>query len=331
MKVLVTGHAGFIGNALALRLLEQGRQVTGIDSYSDYYDVRLKDARVARLRGFDGFVEERIDIADAGALQAVFARHRPDVVVHLAAQAGVRYSLENPQAYVSANLDGFANLLEACRAYPVAHLLYASSSSVYGDNAKTPFAVTDRVDHPVSFYAATKRANELMAHSYSHLYGIPATGFRFFTVYGPWGRPDMAYFEFTRRILAGESIDLFNQGECRRDFTYIDDIVDGLLAALELSPADANGAPHALYNLGNDTPVALRDFVAVLERLLGRRAKTRLLPPQPGDVVTTWADIDATRERFGYAPKTDIEDGLAEFVRWYCGYQAEAPAAGNAR
>lgn len=321
MKVLVTGHAGFIGNALAHRLLEQGRQVVGIDSYSDYYDVRLKEARVARLGDFEGFIEERIDIADAAALHAVFARHRPGIVVHLAAQAGVRYSLENPQAYVSANLDGFANLLEACRAHPVRHLLYASSSSVYGDNAKTPFSITDRVDQPVSFYAATKRANELMAYSYSHLYGIPATGFRFFTVYGPWGRPDMAYFSFTRRILAGQPIDLFNHGDCRRDFTYIDDIVDGLLAALE-SPPDANGAPHALYNLGNDNPVALRDFVAVLERLLERRAELRLLPPQPGDVVATWADIDATRARFGYAPKTDIEEGLARFVRWYADYHA---------
>lgn len=323
MRVLVTGHAGFIGNALALELLARDVEVIGADNYNAYYDTALKTARTRRLEGFRHFCEERIDIADAATVDALFARHRPDAVVHLAAQAGVRYSLENPAAYVQSNLVGFANVLEACRQHPVAHLVYASSSSVYGNNRKVPFAVTDRVDAPVSFYAATKKSNELMAHSYSHLYGIAATGFRFFTVYGPWGRPDMAYYEFTRRMLAGIPLRLFNHGNCSRDFTFIDDIVAGLVAALEKPPAESEGAPHALYNLGNDRPVALADFVATLENLLGVQAEKELLPAQPGDVERTWADIAATRERFGYDPKTTIEEGLGRFVAWYRAYANE--------
>lgn len=319
MKVLVTGHAGFIGNALALELLSRGIEVVGVDNYNAYYDVALKNARAARLAPFGHFRELRGDIADAAIVNELFRNERPGVVVHLAAQAGVRYSLENPQAYVQSNLVGFANILEACRRHPVRHLLYASSSSVYGNSEKVPFSVTDRVDEPVSFYAATKKSNELMAHSYSHLYGIPATGFRFFTVYGPWGRPDMAYYEFTRRILAGESLRLFNHGNCSRDFTYVDDVVAGLVAAIDKPPV-MNRAPHAIYNLGNDSPVALTDFVATLERLLDRTARKELLPPQPGDVERTWADIDATRKQFGYDPKTSVDEGLEKFVDWYRQY-----------
>lgn len=315
MKILVTGTAGFIGNALARRLLMAGHEVAGFDNYNDYYDVRLKEARMAELRGHPAFHDTRADLADVAALEAVFARHRPVVVVHLAAQAGVRYSLVNPQAYVQSNLVGFANVLEACRRHGTEYLVYASSSSVYGANAKIPFSVEDRVDQPVSLYAATKKANELMAHAYSHIYRIPMTGLRFFTVYGPWGRPDMAYYEFTRRILAGEPIDVFHFGKCRRDFTYIDDILDGVMAAIERRPAG-----HVIYNLGNNRPVELEHFIAVLERLLGRRAEKRLLPPAPGDVPVTYADIAATRTALGFEPKTTIEEGLERFVAWYRRY-----------
>lgn len=324
--VLVTGHAGFIGAAVAQRLLQAGYRVVGVDNFNDYYDPALKRARVASLAEFPGFSENRIDIADAAALRRVFIETRPDRVIHLAAQAGVRHSLKQPEAYVTSNLVGFANLLECCRHNPVKHLIYASSSSVYG-NSKVPFAVDDRVDEPVSLYAATKRANELLACSYSHLYGIAATGFRFFTVYGPWGRPDMAYYEFTRRMLAGETIELFNHGNCRRDFTFIDDIVEGLMLALDETPADRK-VPHALYNLGNDNPVALTEFVATLERLLGVKAKTRLAPPQLGDVEATWADIEATTKRFGWRPRTSLSQGLERFAAWYREYhQLRYPAS----
>lgn len=320
MKILVTGSAGFIGHALSHRLLAAGHAVVGLDNRNDYYPVELKLGRLKTLEDKSGYADVEGDLADAAAVNRVFGEHRPDIVYNLAAQAGVRYSLENPQAYIQSNLVGFANILEACRQHPVKHLLYASSSSVYGNNDKIPFSVEDRVDYPLSLYAATKKSNELMAHTYSHLYDIPATGFRFFTVYGPWGRPDMAYFSFTQKILAGKAIDIFNYGDCKRDFTFIDDIVDGLMAALEVTPESQHGAQHAVYNLGNHRPVQLMDFVAVLEKLLGKKAEIRKLPAQPGDVETTYADIDATRERFGYEPKTDIETGLAKFIAWYKAY-----------
>lgn len=320
MKILVTGSAGFIGHALSHRLLAAGHEVVGLDNRNDYYPVELKLDRLKTLEGKPGYTDIEADLADADTINRIFAEHQPDIVYHLAAQAGVRYSLQNPQAYIQSNLVGFANILEACRQHPVQHLVYASSSSVYGNNDKIPFSVDDPVDYPVSLYAATKKSNELMAHSYSHLYDIPATGLRFFTVYGPWGRPDMAYFSFTKKILAGETIEIFNYGNCKRDFTYIDDIVDGLMAALTVTPEMQHGARHAIYNIGNHQPVQLMAFVGVLEKLLGKKAEIRKVPAQPGDVETTYADIDATRERFGYEPKTDIETGLAKFIDWYKGY-----------
>ncbi len=332
MKVLVTGSAGFIGAAVSERLLARGDQVIGVDNLDPYYDVELKKARLARLTKCDNFLEARVDIADGAAIAGVFSENRPQRVVNLAAQAGVRYSLENPQAYVNTNLVGFTNILEGCRHNGVEHLVYASSSSVYGANTKLPFSVHDNVDHPVSLYAATKKSNELMAHSYSHLYGLPATGLRFFTVYGPWGRPDMALFLFTRKILAGEPIDVFNHGNHRRDFTYVDDIAEGVVRVLD-QPAVAdpewNGdrpdpatssAPHRLYNIGNNNWVELGRYIEVLEEGLGRKAEKNLLPLQPGDVPDTYADIDDLVNEFGYRPSTSIEIGVRRFVDWYKGY-----------
>jgi UDP-glucuronate 4-epimerase len=332
MKVLVTGSAGFIGSALSLRLLGRGDEVIGVDNLNDYYDVALKQARLARTLEDPAYKDLRVDIEDRKALGELFARHRPDRVVNLAAQAGVRYSIENPLAYVDTNLLGFANVLEGCRHHGVEHLVYASSSSVYGANTNMPFSVHHNVDHPLSLYAASKKANELMAHTYSHLYGLPTTGLRFFTVYGPWGRPDMALFKFTRAILADEPIDVFNFGKHRRDFTYIDDIVEGVIRVLDRIPkpnpswsGDApdsatSTAPYRLYNIGNNHPVELMDYIATLERCLGRKAKMNLLPLQPGDVPDTYADVQDLVRETGYKPDTSVETGVSRFVDWYLSY-----------
>ena len=332
-KILVTGAAGFIGYHTAARLLARGDIVVGLDSLSDYYDVSLKEARLARLRPNKRFRFEHLDVADRAAMPALFARERFDRVVHLAAQAGVRYSLQNPHAYVDANVVGFMNILEGCRHNPVEHLVYASSSSVYGANTQMPFAVHDNVDHPVSLYAATKKANELMAHCYSHLYGIPTTGLRFFTVYGPWGRPDMALFLFTKAILEGRAIDVFNHGRMQRDFTYIDDIVEGVVRvtdttampnakwAGEMPDPATSRAPYRVYNIGNNSPVELGRMIEVLEDALGRTAKKRMLDMQPGDVRRTYADIDALQQAVGFRPSTPIETGVQRFVDWYMGWR----------
>ncbi len=332
MKVLVTGSAGFIGSALSLRLLDRGDEVIGVDNLNDYYDVGLKEARLARTLANPGFHDERVDIEDGARMQALFATHRPERVVNLAAQAGVRYSIENPMAYVGTNLVGFANILECCRHNSVEHLVYASSSSVYGANTAMPFSVHDNVDHPLSLYAASKKANELMAHTYSHLYGLPTTGLRFFTVYGPWGRPDMALFKFTRAILADEPIDVFNHGKHRRDFTFIDDIVEGVIRVLDRVPegnpawsgdkpdSASSPAPYRLYNIGNNRPVELMDYIRILERCLGRKAQMNLLPLQPGDVPDTYADVTDLVRDTGYHPDTSVEAGVAQFVEWYRGY-----------
>jgi UDP-glucuronate 4-epimerase len=332
MKVLVTGTAGFIGSALAHVLLARGDEVIGIDNVNDYYDVGLKEARLARLKDKPGFTEIRISLEDRERLFRAFADHKPQRVVNLAAQAGVRYSLTNPHAYMDANVMGFCNILEACRHHGIEHLVYASSSSVYGANTAMPFSVHHNVDHPVSLYAASKKANELMAHTYSHLYGLPATGLRFFTVYGPWGRPDMALFLFTRNILEGKPIDVFNYGRHRRDFTYIDDIVEGVVRTLDrvATPNPVwNGdapdpgtsrAPYRLYNIGNHQPVELMRFIEVLEECLGRQAEKNYLPMQDGDVPATYADVDDLMRDVGYAPRTPIETGIANFVAWYKDY-----------
>jgi len=332
MKVLVTGSAGFIGSALSLRLLERGDEVIGVDNLNDYYDVSLKEARLARTQDHPNYTEVCEDIADRAAMERVFREHRPQRVVNLAAQAGVRYSLENPGAYVDTNLVGFGNILEGCRHNGVEHLVFASSSSVYGANTTMPFSVHDNVDHPLSLYAASKKANELMAHTYSHLYDLPVTGLRFFTVYGPWGRPDMALFMFTRKILAGEPIDVFNYGHHRRDFTYIDDIVEGVIRTLDhVAPRNpdwsgaepdsaTSAAPYRLYNIGNQEPVELMRYIEVLEDCLGKKAEKNLLPLQPGDVPDTYADVEALRQDVGYAPATRVEDGIARFVEWYRDY-----------
>lgn len=320
MTILVTGAAGFIGYHTAVALLDRGEAVLGLDDLNAYYDVRLKEARLAQLRERDNFTFARIDLADREAMNALFAAQSDMTgIVHLAAQAGVRYSLENPFAYIHSNVTGQLVVLEAARRLPnLRHLVYASSSSVYGGNTNLPFAVGDPVDTPVSLYAASKRMDELMAHTYAHLYGLPQTGLRFFTVYGPWGRPDMAAFLFTRAILAGEPIRVFNHGEMRRDFTYIDDIVDGVIAALDRPPpAEAGGAPHRLYNLGNNRSEKLTDFIAVLEDALDRRAIKRFEPLQPGDVPETFADIEASRRDLGFSPKTSIREGIRHFVAWY--------------
>jgi len=332
MKVIITGSAGFIGSALAIRLLQRGDEVIGIDNLNDYYDVELKKARLARTLDEPGYTDIRINIEDREGIADVFATHRPDRVVNLAAQAGVRYSLENPLAYVDTNLVGFANILEGCRHNGVEHLVYASSSSVYGSNTNMPFSVHDNVDHPVSLYAASKKANELMAHTYSHLYRLPTTGLRFFTVYGPWGRPDMALFLFTRHILAGEPIDVFNHGNHRRDFTYIDDIVEGVIRTLDRVPepdpdwsgdvpdSATSAAPYRLYNIGNNNPVELMHYIEVLEDCLGIKADKNMLPLQPGDVPATYADVDDLVRDVGYKPNMSVEQGIARFVDWYREY-----------
>ncbi len=332
MKILVTGVAGFIGAATALRLLARGDQVVGIDNLNDYYDVGLKMARLRRLETQPGFRFSRLDVADRDGMNRLFEAERFDRVIHLAAQAGVRYSLKNPHAYTESNLVGFTHVLEGCRHHGVQHLVYASSSSVYGGNTKMPFSEHDSVDHPVSLYAATKKANELMAHTYSHLFGLPTTGLRFFTVYGPWGRPDMALFLFTKAILEGRPIDVFNHGDMKRDFTYVDDIVEGVVRVLDklatpavgydaalADPATSN-APYRVFNIGNNDPVPLLDFIACIEEALGMRAEKRLLPLQDGDVPATYASIDALRDWVGFAPATQVRDGVARFVAWYRDY-----------
>jgi len=332
MKVLVTGSAGFIGSALTLRLLERGDEVIGVDNLNDYYDVALKQARLARTQGQPGFTDLRLDLEDREGIARAFAEHRPDRVVNLAAQAGVRYSIENPLAYIDTNLVGFAHILEGCRHNGVEHLVYASSSSVYGANTSMPFSVHDNVDHPLSLYAASKKANELMAHTYSHLYRLPTTGLRFFTVYGPWGRPDMALFKFTKAILAGEPIEVFNYGKHRRDFTYIEDIVEGVIRVLDRVPepnpswsgaepdSASSSAPYRLYNIGNNSPVELMHYIETLEQCLGKTAEKQLLPLQPGDVPDTYADVTDLVEDLGYRPATSVETGVARFVDWYRAY-----------
>ncbi len=320
--VVVTGAAGFIGMHCAQTLLARGQAVVGIDNLNDYYDPRLKQARLARLALQPGFRFIEADIADADRMAELFAELRPQRVLHLAAQAGVRYSLQNPHAYARSNLIGFLNILEGCRHQQVGHLVYASSSSVYGANTKVPFAVGDPVDHPVSLYAATKKSNELMAYSYSHLYGIPVTGLRFFTVYGPWGRPDMSPWLFTSAILEGRSIDVFNHGQMQRDFTYIDDIVEGTLRVLDDVPGRgaAGEPPSRLYNIGNHQPVALMDFIGTLERVLGIEARKNFLPMQAGDVPVTYADTDDLRRAVGFAPSTPLAAGLQRWADWYREY-----------
>lgn len=329
MKVLVTGTAGFIGSTLSHRLLDRGDEVIGIDNLNDYYDVNLKIARLDRLTCRPGFTDIRSDLEDRDTIEKAFITHKPDRVVNLAAQAGVRYSLENPRAYIDANLVGFINILEGCRHHGVEQLVYASSSSVYGANTEMPFSVHHNVDHPLSLYAATKKANELMAHTYSHLYQLPTTGLRFFTVYGPWGRPDMALFLFTKSILAGEPINVFNHGNHRRDFTYIDDIVEGVIRTLDsvatpnpnwdgADPDSATSmAPYRLYNIGSNKPIELMRYIEILEECLGKKAIKNMLPMQPGDVPATYADVDDLIADVGYQPDTPIETGIANFVEWY--------------
>jgi UDP-glucuronate 4-epimerase len=332
MKILVTGAAGFIGAALSIRLLTRGDEVIGLDNLNDYYEVSLKEARLARLYDHPRFRFLRVDVSDRAAMEQVFKTEQPERVMHLAAQAGVRYSLTHPHAYVDANLVGFMTILEGCRHNGVEHLVYASSSSVYGANTRMPFSVHDNVDHPVSLYAATKKANELMAHTYSHLYGLPVTGLRFFTVYGPWGRPDMSLFSFTRSILAGQPIEVFNYGHHRRDFTYIDDLVEGVMRVIDAvarpNPAwsgdnpdpGTSRAPYRLYNIGNNHPVNLLRFIEVLEGCLGRVAEKKLLPMQPGDVPDTYADVKDLVDDVAYRPATPVEVGVERFVNWYRDY-----------
>jgi UDP-glucuronate 4-epimerase len=327
--ILVTGAAGFIGFHVARRLLDRGEEVIGLDNLNAYYDVNLKLARLQQLQADSKFRFHTFDLGDRAAMEALFVEHQPDRVVHLAAQAGVRYSIQNPHAYVDSNVTGFLNILEGCRHHRVEHLVFASSSSVYGANRRLPFSVQDPVDHPVSLYAATKKANELMAHTYSHLYQLPTTGLRFFTVYGPWGRPDMALFSFTQAILEGRAIDVYNNGKMKRDFTYIDDIVEGVVRVLDRIPQPnshwssvspelgSSNAPYRLYNIGNHQPVELLRFIEVLEDCLGIPAKKNLLPLQPGDVLETYADISDLRREVGFEPRTSIETGIAKFVEWY--------------
>ena len=329
MKVLVTGTAGFIGNALAIRLLDRGDEVIGLDNVNDYYDPSLKEARLDRIKNHPNFTEERVSLEDRAEVERIFEEHKPQRVVNLAAQAGFRYSLENPQAYIDANIVGFTNILEGCRHHKVEHLVYASSSSVYGANESMPFSVHDNVDHPVSLYAASKKANELMAHTYSHLFGLPTTGLRFFTVYGPWGRPDMALFMFTKNILEGKPIDVFNYGKHQRDFTYIDDIVEGVIRTLDhtaepnpdwsgANPDSATSkAPYRIYNIGSNNPCELLRYIELIEENVGKKADKNLLPMQPGDVLATYADVDALIKDVDYKPSTPLEQGVANFVEWY--------------
>ncbi len=332
MKVMVTGAAGFIGSALSLRLLQRGDEVVGVDNLNDYYDVNLKKDRLSRLGSSNDFQFQLIDIVDREAMSALFFSNEFDAVVNLAAQAGVRYSIENPFAYIDTNLVGFGNILEGCRHHEVGHLVYASSSSVYGSNTAMPFSIHDNVDHPLSLYAATKKANELMAHTYSNLYDLPTTGLRFFTVYGPWGRPDMALFKFTRAMLAGESIPVFNYGKHRRDFTYIDDVVEGVVRVLG-RPATSNPkwsgdnpdsgsslAPWRVYNIGNNSPIELMDYIGALEKALDVKADMEFLPLQPGDVPDTYADVEDLVREFNYKPATSVETGVSRFVEWYRDY-----------
>lgn len=332
MKIIVTGVAGFIGYHVSERLLQRGDEVVGIDSISDYYDVQIKHDRLARLDKNSNFSFYKHDLAERETTADLFKKTAAQRVIHLAAQAGVRYSLENPHAYVDANLVGFMNILEACRHNPVEHLVYASSSSVYGANTRLPFSVHDNVDHPVSLYAASKKANELMAHTYSHLYRIPTTGLRFFTVYGPWGRPDMAMFKFTQCILQNKPIDVYNNGEHMRDFTYIDDIVEGVIRTTDRIPEPnpdwnsdqpdpgTSNAPYRLYNIGNHSPVKLMDFIGLIESALGRKAEMNMLPMQPGDVYATYADVDDLMRDVGFSPATQLEEGIPRFIEWYKDY-----------
>lgn len=326
MKILVTGVAGFIGFHLAQRLLAEGMQVYGIDNLNGYYDVNLKKARLEQLYPQTGFTFQFLDLSDRLGTTQLFQDHTFDYVVHLAAQAGVRYSLHNPFAYVDSNLSGFVNVLEGCRHSQVGHFVFASSSSVYGTNTKVPFATSDNVDHPISLYAATKKSNELMAHAYSHLYNLPTTGLRFFTVYGPWGRPDMAYFKFVQAIAANQPIDVYNFGKMQRDFTYIDDVIEGLIRVMQNPPqADdrdtaISKAPYKLYNIGNNNPVELMTFIEVIEKALGKQAKKNLLPMQPGDVFSTYADVDDLMQDVDFKPVTQIEQGIEHFVQWYRDY-----------
>ena len=332
MRVLVTGAAGFIGFHTVNALLARGDEVVGLDNLSAYYDVTLKDARLKNLASHRNFRFIKADLKDRAAVESVFREHRPQRVIHLAAQAGVRHSLTHPHDYGDANLTGFLNVLEACRHGKVDHLLFASSSSVYGANSRTPFSVHDNVDHPVSLYAATKKANELMAHAYAHLYALPVTGLRFFTVYGPWGRPDMSPFLFAGKILKGEPIDVFNHGEHQRDFTYIDDVVEGVVRTLDLTPRPdpnwsgdkpdpaSSNAPYRLYNIGNHTPVGLMDYIAIIEKAVGKKARLNLLPKQPGDVDVTFADVSELKAATGFEPKTPLAEGIAKFVAWYRDY-----------
>jgi len=332
LKILVTGAAGFIGAAVSIKLLQRGDEVIGIDNLNSYYDVNLKQARLQRLQGLPGFKFVPLDITDKAGLDALFADGAIRRVIHLAAQAGVRHSLSNPHSYIQSNMVGFAHVLECCRQHAIHHLVYASSSSVYGANSQTPFSVQDNVDHPISLYAASKKANELMAHSYSHLFALPTTGLRLFTVYGPWGRPDMSPFLFTRNILDGKPIDVFNYGNHRRDFTYIDDIASGLVKVID-QPAQSNPAwsahspdpsssfaPYKVYNMGNNKPVELLDFIAALESCLGKKAIVNLMPLQHGDVPDTFADVSHFEQDFAYKPMTDITEGIGQFVAWYKGY-----------
>ncbi len=332
MKILVTGSAGFIGSMLSLKLLERGDEIVGIDNHNDYYDPKIKEERLKKLEKYSNYKHFRIDLCDQKNLENIFQDYKPKKVVNLAAQAGVRYSLQNPLAYINSNILGFANILENCRHHNVKHLVYASTSSVYGSNTKMPFSENDSANHPLSVYAASKKSNELMAHTYSHLYKLPTTGLRFFTVYGPWGRPDMALFKFTKAILEGKTIDVFNHGKHTRDFTYIDDIVEGVIKTLDHTatknvdwesdrpdPASSE-APWCIYNIGNNKPVQLMDYIGALEKFLGKKAKINFLPLQPGDVPDTFASVKNLKKKFNYKPSTSVNEGVSKFVNWYKNY-----------
>jgi len=331
-KVLITGVAGFIGFHLAKRLLDEKKTVLGIDNINDYYDPSLKEARLQILKGYENFIFFKSSLEDSKEIKQIFLDHSPDVVVNLAAQAGVRYSLENPKAYIDSNIVGFFNILEGCKKTKVKHLIFASSSSVYGGNTNMPFSVHDNVDHPISLYAATKKSNELMAHTYSHLFGLPCTGLRFFTVYGPWGRPDMALFKFTKAILEDKPIDVYNYGKMKRDFTYIDDIIEGVVRVMKRIPQpnpnwdsdhpdpSTSFAPYKLYNIGNNNPVELSYFIELIEKNLGKKAKKNLLPLQPGDVIATYADVSDLEKDVGFKPSTPLDVGIANFISWYKDY-----------